>query len=60
MKAVEELFPQSLRRMLVELRRTLHRYPELSGKEERTAAALHAALARIEPARTLPTLTTAG
>ena len=50
MKAVEELFPQSLRRTLVELRRTLHRYPELSGKEERTAAALHAALARIEPA----------
>jgi len=49
-KAVEELFPQSLRRTLVELRRTLHRYPELSGKEERTAAALHAALARIEPA----------
>jgi amidohydrolase len=48
-KAVEELFPQSLRRTLVELRRTLHRYPELSGKEERTAAALHAALARIEP-----------
>ena len=50
MKAVEELFPQSVRHTLVELRRTLHRYPELSGKEERTAAALHAALARIEPA----------
>jgi hippurate hydrolase len=45
------LFPQALRHTLVELRRTLHRYPELSGKEERTAATLHAALAEVHPIR---------
>jgi hippurate hydrolase len=47
---LDELFPQALRRTLVELRRDLHRHPELSGKEERTAAALHAALAQVAPA----------
>ena len=49
MKAVAELFSESLRRTLVDLRRALHRHPELSGNEERTAEALSAALARIEP-----------
>ncbi|HMH83005.1 MAG TPA: M20 family metallopeptidase [Gemmatimonadales bacterium] len=48
---LDQLFPQALRRTLVELRRDLHQHPELSGQEERTAAALHAALARVEPAR---------
>lgn len=51
MRALDELFPQALRHTLVELRRTLHRYPELSGKEERTAATLHAALAEVHPIR---------
>ena len=50
MSRLDELFPQALRRTLVELRRDLHRHPELSGKEERTAAALHAALAQVAPA----------
>jgi amidohydrolase len=48
---LDELFPQALRRTLVELRRDLHRHPELSGKEERTAATLQAALSQVAPAR---------
>jgi amidohydrolase len=48
---LDELFPQALRRTLVELRRELHRHPELSGKEERTAATLQAALSQVAPAR---------
>ncbi len=40
-----------MRRTLVELRRDLHQHPELSGHEQRTAQALHAALAQVEPAR---------
>ena len=51
MSRLAELFPRALRGALVELRRDLHRHPELSGKEARTAAALEAALARVEPAR---------
>ena len=49
MKGIVELFSPSVQRTLVELRRALHRYPELSGKEDRTAETLSAALARIEP-----------
>jgi hippurate hydrolase len=48
---MDELFPPALHRTLVELRRDLHRHPELSGREERTADALHAALAQVAPAR---------
>ena len=48
---IDELFAPELRRTLVELRRDLHRHPELSGREERTADALHAALAQVAPAR---------
>ena len=37
MKKIDDLFPGDLRARLLELRRDLHRHPELSLKEERTA-----------------------
>jgi len=49
--ALDALFPESLRRILVELRRDLHEHPELSGREERTAEVLHAALGPVRPIR---------
>ena len=51
MTRLDQLFPQALRQTLVALRRDLHRHPELSGKEQRTAEALHAALAQLAPGR---------
>ena len=48
---IEGLFPPPLRERLVELRRELHAYPELSFKEEQTARRLTAALTDLEPAR---------
>jgi hippurate hydrolase len=48
--AVAERFPAPLRALLIALRRDLHRHPELSGAESRTAERLHAALAPIAPA----------
>ncbi|HUP24445.1 MAG TPA: M20 family metallopeptidase [Thermoanaerobaculia bacterium] len=44
------LFDPELRRRLVELRRDIHRHPELSWQEERTAARLQAELERLAPA----------
>jgi hippurate hydrolase len=44
------LFPGALRESLVTLRRDLHQDPELSRREERTAARLHAALEALRPA----------
>src|ERR1041385_7317657 len=49
--ALDALFPESLRRTLVELRRDLHEHPELSGREERTAEVLHAGLGALKPIR---------
>jgi hippurate hydrolase len=49
--SVGEIVPEPLRRRLVELRRDLHEHPELSGREERTANVLHAALAALEPVK---------
>jgi hippurate hydrolase len=49
--SLDALFPQSLRRTLVELRRDLHAHPELSGREERTSTALRDALATLQPAQ---------
>ena len=46
---VERSFPESARVELVALRRDLHRHPELSGVEERTARTLSAALERLRP-----------
>ncbi|CAN5874950.1 M20 family metallopeptidase [soil metagenome] len=43
------LFAPELRRRLVALRRDLHRHPELSGQEERTAGRLYEELARLRP-----------
>ena len=43
------LFPSSTREELLELRRDLHRHPELSFQEERTAAKLYESLARLKP-----------
>ena len=48
---IEGLFPPPVRERLVELRRELHAYPELSFKEEQTARRLIAALTDLEPAR---------
>lgn len=47
--AVLALFPESLRERLVELRRALHRHPELSSAEHRTAERLRGALAELMP-----------
>ena len=49
--SLDALFPQSLRRTLVDLRRDLHAHPELSGREERTSTVLHDALATLRPAQ---------
>jgi len=48
--ALDQLFPRARRDVLVALRRDLHRHPELSFAETRTAAALEHALAAVEPA----------
>src|SRR5919201_646304 len=48
--AVERLFPAELRQSLIALRRDLHRHPELSGTEERTATRLAEALFPLRPA----------
>ena len=47
--AVEALFPPPLRQKLVALRRDIHRHPELSFAESRTARTLEAALAELRP-----------
>jgi amidohydrolase len=46
---IDELFPGDLRTRLLELRRDLHRNPELSLQEERTAKRLEDELARLKP-----------
>lgn len=43
------LFSSSTREELLELRRDLHRHPELSFQEERTAAKLYESLERLKP-----------
>ena len=43
------LFSSSTREELLELRRDLHRHPELSFQEERTAAKLYSSLERLKP-----------
>lgn len=48
--ALETLFSPALRRSLVTLRRELHRHPELSFAEERTALTLEAALGAVPAA----------
>jgi amidohydrolase len=48
---LDELFPDPLRRTLTDLRRDLHQHPELSGREERTAGVLRAALEQVKPLR---------
>ncbi|HEX6964880.1 MAG TPA: M20 family metallopeptidase [Gemmatimonadaceae bacterium] len=47
--SLDALFPASLRRTLIALRRDLHEHPELSGHEERTSNVLHSALATLDP-----------
>lgn len=44
---IQGLFSESLQNTLLELRRSLHRHPELSFKEERTAETLEKALTEI-------------
>lgn len=46
---IDSLFPVELRRTLLSLRRDLHRWPELSGAEGRTAGRLHGELASLDP-----------
>ena len=46
---LEALFSPATREALVALRRDLHQHPELSFAETRTAAALEAALAALQP-----------
>jgi amidohydrolase len=48
---VDPLFPDERREWLVRLRRELHRHPELSFHEHRTAERLEAALATLRPDR---------
>jgi amidohydrolase len=48
---IAALFDRDARDSLVGLRRALHRHPELSGAEERTAARLYEALAELRPAQ---------
>lgn len=48
--ALDALVPAPLRAELLDLRRELHRHPELSGAEHRTCGTLRNALERIEPA----------
>ena len=59
-QAVAELFPTALRESLVALRRDLHQNPELSSREERTAARLEQALAVLEPAELFRPTNSAG
>ncbi len=47
---LEPLFPADARQQLIELRRDLHRHPELSRHEERTARRLQDELEALEPA----------
>jgi hippurate hydrolase len=49
-KNLDGLFPAELRDRLLALRHDLHRHPELSLKEERTATRLHQELASLQPA----------
>jgi amidohydrolase len=49
MSLLQSLFPSELRERLLALRHDLHRHPELSFQEERTAARLHDELAALEP-----------
>lgn len=49
-KAVQAALPEALRRSLLELRHDLHRHPELSLQEHRTAERLEAALRPLRPA----------
>ena len=46
---VDRLFSDTARKQLIELRHDLHRNPELSFHEERTAERLYQALERLEP-----------
>ncbi len=46
---VDRLFSEQARKQLIELRHDLHRDPELSFQEERTAERLYQALERLEP-----------
>jgi hippurate hydrolase len=48
--ALDEHFPDELRRRLLTLRHDLHRHPELSLAEERTAARLYDELGELRPA----------
>jgi amidohydrolase len=48
---LDALFDADARGALVSLRRAIHRQPELSGAEDRTAARLYDALARMRPAQ---------
>ncbi|MSR07840.1 MAG: amidohydrolase [Gemmatimonadetes bacterium] len=50
MTALDSLFSPELRKRLLALRRDLHRNPELSMKEEKTAQRLHDELASLKPA----------
>lgn len=50
MTNLEALFPPKLRERLLELRRDIHRHPELAFQEERTAERLYAELAALKPA----------
>ncbi|MFB3112838.1 MAG: M20 family metallopeptidase [Gemmatimonadales bacterium] len=46
---LDDVFSTSVRQELLELRHNLHRHPELSFQEERTATKLHEYLGRLEP-----------
>jgi len=48
-KPTEKLFPQDIRTNLISLRRDLHRHPELSFQEERTAQRLFNELEALKP-----------
>lgn len=49
-RQIHSLFSAELRTRLIDLRRDLHRHPELSFEEERTASRLHDELALLKPA----------
>jgi hypothetical protein len=46
---IQHLFSDQLLKKLVDLRHDLHRYPELSFQEKRTAEKLHEALSSLNP-----------
>jgi hippurate hydrolase len=48
---LDALFDADARGALVNLRRAIHRHPELSGAEDRTAARLYDALSKLRPAQ---------